>query len=539
MADVCLLADFTKIDKKLHIVEGWSTTSSVDRDGQIIDENFLRNNYKQWAEEFGNIRYMHQVRVVGHVLTCSDWDEEMRGFYITAKISAPDVWTQIEDHEINAFSVGIKGPTIVSDPIAKNGRLIDGEIIETSVVDIGSNKDSTFTVVKTPVVSSFDTDSNSWEVNKTIDTNNPSAENMFDWMNGMMDGFADNNPNEADVAKRYYSDKERKDMPESDFAGPHKSFPIKDQSDVENAAHLIGHAKDPEAVRRKIIEIAHRKGLKIPEAWQKDESHKTLDTSSGLQPYNLEGDNSNKEEKTTVADENENVTEKSTTVEADTTKAAVSELHQAIQSMNDMMTTFGDALGKIQAMAAPQDPDHDGDVDNTNRPEEEAGEDNKGGENTHAATTNAPNAVEEMENNALGLKTTEIMEQLMPEIQKLVDAKFDEKADVITKSVSVDTDGINGMVAGLQKSVEAFSESLPKLVERLEVVEQSAAPSKGVSNATTVEKFATADDKGEQQPENLYSKAVSIVNEKYHNISPTLKNHYVELELAKLKGGNN
>jgi hypothetical protein len=60
----------------------------------------------------------------------------------------------------------------------------------------------------------------------------------------------------------------RDKMSASDFAGPHESFPISTQADVDAAAHLIGKAADPEAVKRKIIAIAKRKGLTLPAAWQ-------------------------------------------------------------------------------------------------------------------------------------------------------------------------------------------------------------------------------------------------------------------------------
>lgn len=59
----------------------------------------------------------------------------------------------------------------------------------------------------------------------------------------------------------------RNKMPKEDFAGPHESFPIKTQADVNAAKHLVGHADDPEAVKAKIIAIAKRKGLTIPSSW--------------------------------------------------------------------------------------------------------------------------------------------------------------------------------------------------------------------------------------------------------------------------------
>lgn len=76
---------------------------------------------------------------------------------------------------------------------------------------------------------------------------------------------------EETIARRYYSQKERDSMDESDFAGPHQSYPIKTQQDVMNAARLIGHADDPDAVKAAIKRIAKRKGFKLPESWEEED----------------------------------------------------------------------------------------------------------------------------------------------------------------------------------------------------------------------------------------------------------------------------
>lgn len=74
--------------------------------------------------------------------------------------------------------------------------------------------------------------------------------------------------NAWDVYNRDWPKAKRDALDESDFAGPHQSFPIKTQADVDSAAKLIGHADDPEAVKARIKAIAKRKGLSIPEAWK-------------------------------------------------------------------------------------------------------------------------------------------------------------------------------------------------------------------------------------------------------------------------------
>lgn len=74
--------------------------------------------------------------------------------------------------------------------------------------------------------------------------------------------------------ERSISQKERDAIDDSDFAGPHQSFPIDSQEHLDAAAHLIGHADDPEAVKRKAIAIAKRKGFTLPKAWQEEEKGK-------------------------------------------------------------------------------------------------------------------------------------------------------------------------------------------------------------------------------------------------------------------------
>jgi hypothetical protein len=74
-------------------------------------------------------------------------------------------------------------------------------------------------------------------------------------------------------AARDIPQSQRDKLKDSDFAGPGTSFPIVKPADVSAAAHLIGKAKNPDAVKARIIAIAQRKGKsftdKLPEAWVK------------------------------------------------------------------------------------------------------------------------------------------------------------------------------------------------------------------------------------------------------------------------------
>ncbi len=69
----------------------------------------------------------------------------------------------------------------------------------------------------------------------------------------------------------HYTRKDREKIPDEDFAGPNRTFPIVTQQDVHDAARLIGHAANPAAVTARIKAIAKRKGFSLPKEWQ-DES---------------------------------------------------------------------------------------------------------------------------------------------------------------------------------------------------------------------------------------------------------------------------
>lgn len=86
--------------------------------------------------------------------------------------------------------------------------------------------------------------------------------------------------------KRNISTEERNSASESDFAGPNRSFPILKAADVSAALHSLGRTKgDRDAIRRKIISIAKRKGFPLPESVQED-SKKEIDNDWNPLPEN-------------------------------------------------------------------------------------------------------------------------------------------------------------------------------------------------------------------------------------------------------------
>jgi hypothetical protein len=76
---------------------------------------------------------------------------------------------------------------------------------------------------------------------------------------------------EMDPTKAYIPAKTRKEIPDDDFAGPHKSYPIRNDKDVRDAAELLHHAANPAEVKKNITRIAKKKGLSLPATWSHEE----------------------------------------------------------------------------------------------------------------------------------------------------------------------------------------------------------------------------------------------------------------------------
>lgn len=75
---------------------------------------------------------------------------------------------------------------------------------------------------------------------------------------------------EADWSSQSARDDYYKSSPENFADRDNQKFPIKDASDVSDAAGLYGKASNPDAVKRNIIRIAKRLGFSgsLPKEWQ-------------------------------------------------------------------------------------------------------------------------------------------------------------------------------------------------------------------------------------------------------------------------------
>ena len=221
-------------------VYGKATDSSLDIDQQICDPAWLRRAMPEWFK-WGNIREQHSSIAAG---VATDYEYKEDGHYIEAKIVDTNSAKKVEEGVLKGFSVGIKNPRLAKDGAARGGRIVDGEIVEVSLVDRPANSNCKLVLAKAAVATE--------PVELLV---------------------------EGDVEKRDFSKDERDEAASKGQAMPDGSFPIKTEEDLHNAIRLVGRAKDPDAAKAHIKERAKAMGLadSLPDDWKAVEGDLTKD----------------------------------------------------------------------------------------------------------------------------------------------------------------------------------------------------------------------------------------------------------------------
>ena len=134
-----------KLEDGSLLVYGKATDDALDIDQQICDAAWLNKAMPEWFKTGGNIREQHSSIAAG---VAKELDSKEDGHYITAHIVDPTSVKKIEAGVLKGFSIGIRGPRIVRDNKAANGRIIDGTIVEISVVDRPANPNAKLMLAK-------------------------------------------------------------------------------------------------------------------------------------------------------------------------------------------------------------------------------------------------------------------------------------------------------------------------------------------------------------------------------------------------------
>lgn len=141
-------AELIKADKNADgtmTVYGKATDDSLDMDMQICDPTWLDTAMPEWFKSGGNVREMHTSIAAG---VAKEYEKKDDGHYISALVVDPLSVKKVENGVLKGFSIGIKAPRIVRDNKAANGRIIDGQIIEVSLVDRPANPNAKLIMAK-------------------------------------------------------------------------------------------------------------------------------------------------------------------------------------------------------------------------------------------------------------------------------------------------------------------------------------------------------------------------------------------------------
>ena len=268
------------------VVYGPCTDGTLDADHQKVKPSWSGPALKQWIETGGNIRVQHSpfLYPAGKGLALEPFKEGTDQHWLKALVlrSTP-AFDLVEKKVLRDFSIGVLDPvTTFDDFSAPGGTICGGQIGEVSLVDRGSNKNTSFTIVKADkdgpaeLVLRLSTPMPKKVANKAAAAA-ARLEAYKTWI--------------VPVQKRQLasgrvvdsSGKDRSDVAGSDFAGPGKTYPIESQGDVSDAASLAHHAKNPGKVRRRIAAIARRKwpGMTMPPSLSAAKAMKTCPACGG------------------------------------------------------------------------------------------------------------------------------------------------------------------------------------------------------------------------------------------------------------------
>ena len=139
------IVKYDKNDDGTLMVFGKATDDTLDLDSQICDPAWLDTAMPAWFKSGGNIREMHGPSAAG---VAKEYESKSDGHYIGVHVVDPIAVKKVENRVYQGFSIGIKSPRVVRDAKAANGRIIDGQIIEVSLVDRPANPSAKLILAK-------------------------------------------------------------------------------------------------------------------------------------------------------------------------------------------------------------------------------------------------------------------------------------------------------------------------------------------------------------------------------------------------------
>ena len=198
MADTNVYANIVKMDENADgtlTVYGKATDDTLDIDQQICDPVWLDKAMPEWFMTGGNIREQHSNIAAG---VAEEYEKKSDGHYIQALVVDPVSVKKVKTRVLKGFSIGIKSPRVVKDNKAVNGRIIDGQIVEVSLVDRPANPNAKLVLAK-----SIESEESLVKVEELVET--PEIEKDIVPQSDQMGGEAKTVPSREEMVERYAS----------------------------------------------------------------------------------------------------------------------------------------------------------------------------------------------------------------------------------------------------------------------------------------------------------------------------------------------
>lgn len=266
------------------LIWGKASDGSLDSDEQVVDPAWMEEAVKTWLSTGGNVRVQHNAQRDPAGIGIEAETDSQGATWVKSLIVEPVAKRLVEKGVLRAYSVGIARPRIIRDAVAKNGRIAGGELCEISIVDRPANGSCSFQLVKSADDGALEFTGKMFGASDLLMKSAPDEEVTLP-ANAVF--------SPTDLAKllqhRALAEKRQMDptvgggvdrdkLPESDFAGRNRSFPIVTPGDVSDAASSIGRAGEgnysSDKLKENIIRIARRKGdafvAELPESWKKE-----------------------------------------------------------------------------------------------------------------------------------------------------------------------------------------------------------------------------------------------------------------------------
>jgi|LakMenEpi03Aug12_release.lakeMendotaPanAssembly.Ray.scaffolds.fasta_scaffold261037_2 hypothetical protein len=251
MKDTSIYAGIVKMDDNgdgTLTVYGKATDDSIDIDQQICDPAWLDKAMPEWFMSGGNIREQHSNIAAG---VAQEYEQKKDGHYISALVVDPVSVKKVKSRVLKGFSIGIKSPRVVRDQKAANGRIIDGQIVEVSLVDRPANPNCQLVLAK-----SVNGEKSLTKVEELVETNiekEATEETM------PMSGEAKNVPSRDEMVERYAA--ARKALDEVNRMCKECGYDDIEKQYGETAEQETEEGSYPEAAEQEVSEASGEKPL--------------------------------------------------------------------------------------------------------------------------------------------------------------------------------------------------------------------------------------------------------------------------------------